>query len=630
MPGVESKPGVFAETGLLLRRGLRSVRAGGVHLVGLILVWQLLISLVAFPFFGWLFRETLRASGMRGLDLSALSEPGRGGSMPVTLLLLAVLVTLAFWLISLQFTAIVVLLRWPELSAREYLGELGRVARQLVRPGSLPLVAYLFLLLPLSGFGFTSVLAQGVAIPSFISGELLKSTSTTIALAVFLLLLLWLNLRLALTVPIFVLSNGRRPGRASWRLTRGLRTPVSLALSVAAITLIAGVTGGLLLLAALAPTTLTDAVLPGASVTVAAFSLGAAEVLGVIIAGLATAWIGGVLIARVDRGAAQLPAQVVLVPDPGTHSRPAARGAAGPDPDHNASAPRRSRREAIAVVTVIALVSAGLGAASIAPLQRLAASPASLVLAHRGFSDGGVENTLSGLEAAARANADLVEMDVMQTKDGQFVAMHDAVLTRLAGRDVAVKDLTLEELTQIEVRDLQGHVDTIPTFTEYVTRAAELGMPLLVEIKLGGGDTPDHVERLVAELEGLGLLESNIYHSLDPASVAELKRLRPDLTVGYTMAFAGGDVPVTPADFIVVEEWTATESMQLAAQSAGLGFYAWTVNAEPSIREHLRRSTDGIITDHPDIAVSARNEMEQETGFAGVLIDAFTRFVTVV
>lgn len=621
-------PGILAETGLLLRRGFRSVRAGGAHLVGLLLATQLVISLVAFPVFGWLFREALRAGGMRGLDLSALGTPGRGGSLPITLLLLVVLVTLAFWLIALQFTAVVVLLRWPALTAREYLAELGRVAKQLMRPGSLPLVSYLFLLLPLSGFGFTSALAQGVTIPSFISGELLKSTPSTIALVAFLLVLIWLNLRLALTVPVFVLSNGRRPGRASWRLTRGPRASVPLALAVAAVTLIAGVTGVVLLLAALAPTALTDAIAPGASATVAAFSLGTAQVLGALIAGLATAWVGGVLIARVDRGAALLPEQVTLVPDPS--SRPAVSGAAGVDPDQEGAAPRRPRGAALAVVAVVAVVSVGLGALSIAPLHRLAAAPDSLVLAHRGFSDGGVENTLSGLEAAARAGADLVEMDVMQTRDGEFVAMHDAALTRLAGRDDAVKDLSLAELTQIEVRDQQGHVDTIPTFAEYATRAAELGMPLLVEIKLGGGDTPDHVERLVAELEGLGLLEANIYHSLDPASVAELKRLRPDLTVGYTMAFAGGGVPETPADFIVVEEWTATEQMQRAADSAGLGFFAWTVNSEPGIREHLRRGTAGIITDHPDIAVSAREGMQQETGLAGVLLDALNRFVTVV
>ncbi|MFY0088585.1 glycerophosphodiester phosphodiesterase family protein, partial [Acinetobacter baumannii] len=92
--------------------------------------------------------------------------------------------------------------------------------------------------------------------------------------------------------------------------------------------------------------------------------------------------------------------------------------------------------------------------------------------------------TISGLEAAHAAGADLVEMDVMQTKDGRFVAMHDATLGRLAGRPDAVKDLTFDELTAITVHDAHGHEDRIPAFADYVTLAKQLGMPLLIEIKL--------------------------------------------------------------------------------------------------------------------------------------------------
>lgn len=604
--------------------------------MGLLLLSQLVIALVAFPLFGWLFRQALRAAGMSGLDLGALGASGTG--FTVTLLLLFVITVLAFWLISLQFTAILVLLRWPNLTGREYLVELGRVARQLAHPRSLPLISYLFLLLPLSGFGFTSTLARGVAIPAFISGELLKSPSSTVALAIFLLLLAWLNLRLSLTLPIFVVSTGRAAGRTSWRLTRGLRAPASIALAVAAVMISAGLVGSALLVTSIIPTAITDAVLPTASATVAAFSLGIAQVVGAIIAGLATAWIAAILIARVDRSASQLPAWVTLVPDPASRPVPFHPGVAGADPaplaDQRSPAVwrplPRSRRTAVAVTTATALLAAGLGALSIAPLEQLADAPNSFVIAHRGFSGGGVENTLGGLEAAVNAGADFVEMDVMQTKDGEFVAMHDAVLSRLAGREDAVKDLTLAELTQVEVRDQAGHVDTVPSFADYAIRAAELDMPLLVEIKLGGADTPDHVERLVAELEELGLLERNIYHSLDPESVAGLKRLRPDLMVGYTMAFAGGGVPETPADFIVVEEWTATEQMQRDAAAAGLGFFAWTVNSEPGIREHLRRGTAGIITDRPDIAVQAREDMGREHGLTDVLVDALTRFVTIV
>lgn len=609
---VNAPGGIFTEAQIMIAAGFRMVRAGGMRLVGLILFTQLAIAAVAFPLLGWIFREALRAGGMHGLDLAALGVGG-SGNITITLLLIVVIITVAFWLISLQFTALVIVLRWPRLSARGYLAQLRRVAAQLAHPRSLSLLGYLFLLVPLSGFGFTSAIAQGIALPGFVSGELLKASSTTAILAGYLLFLLWLNLRLSLTVPVFVLTGGRRSARTSWRLTRGVRAPLAVAIAVAAVLVIAGLASAALFVTAIVPTAITDALAPGASPTVAAFCLGAAQIVGVILAGLATAWIAGALITRVDRDVAKLPAGVSIVPDP-----PAVPAKPG-DAYTSAMVP------AVAVV-----VAAVLGVASIAPLEQLAQAPSSAILGHRGFSDGGVENTLGSLEAAARAGADLVEMDVMQTKDGEFVAMHDVTLGRLAGQDLAVKDLTLAELTQIEVHDRFGNVDPIPSFTDYVVRAAELGLPLLIEIKLSGAETPDHVELLVAELEALGLLETNIYHSLDRDSVATLKHTRPDLSVGYTMAFAGGGIPDTPADFIVVEEWTASESMQRAAEKAGLGFYAWTVNEEASLREHLRRGTDGIITDHTDLAVALRDEIGKETGLTDVLVDAFTRFVTVV
>ncbi len=54
-----------------------------------------------------------------------------------------------------------------------------------------------------------------------------------------------------------------------------------------------------------------------------------------------------------------------------------------------------------------------------------------LVIAHRGAS-GGVapENTMAAFERAVEMGADMIELDVHATKDGQIVVIHDAVLDR--------------------------------------------------------------------------------------------------------------------------------------------------------------------------------------------------------
>ena len=623
-------------TGLLLRGGARRLRAAGLPLLAAILISQLVIFAIVLPVNQWLFREALRSVGHSGLDLGA---PIRPAGVPFTLALIALIVLIAFWVMAVQFAVFTVMLRSTHgrASAREQLRHLGAVLRKLLRPSSLPLFGYLFLLLPLTGFGFTSLLAKGIAIPPFISGELAKGLTSGIVLLLFLLVLGTVNVRLGLTVPIFTLTTatGGRASRLSVRLTRGIAAEWGITFAVAGVLGIAALAAVALFVVALLPTLLADAVAPAAAPATAAVSLGVAQLLALVLTGGTTAAIAAVLVHAVAVQRAKLPADVrelralERVTGSPASSPGASRSRSRLQSRLRLRSPSPSRCALPATVVVIAVVgSAAFAAAGWNTLHRLHAAPDTLVLAHRGFSDGGVENTIGGLEAADAAGADLVEMDVMETADNEFVVMHDADLTRLAGEKLRVAELTLAELTAVTVRDLAGHEDTIPSLEDYLLRAEELGMPLLVEIKLGGNDSADHVERLVAEMEELGVLDHHMYHSLDVASVERLKQLRPDLTVGYTMAFAAVEAPRTNADMIVVEQWTASEEVQLAAQRAGLGFFAWTVNDTASIRDHLRRGTDGIVTDNPDDVVRLRAEMGERSGLAAVLFDALARFVT--
>ncbi|MGB4135057.1 MAG: glycerophosphodiester phosphodiesterase family protein, partial [Microbacterium sp.] len=125
------------------------------------------------------------------------------------------------------------------------------------------------------------------------------------------------------------------------------------------------------------------------------------------------------------------------------------------------------------------------------------------------------------------------------------------------------------------------------------------------------------------------VLEDHIYHSLDPKIVDDLKRMRPALAVGYTMAFAGTALPSSLADFVVVEEWSYSNDLKEEAHRTGIGMFVWTVNDEMKIRHLLRDGVDGIITDRADVAVKARQQMTDDTGLAPVLFDTIMRFVTI-
>ena len=56
-----------------------------------------------------------------------------------------------------------------------------------------------------------------------------------------------------------------------------------------------------------------------------------------------------------------------------------------------------------------------------------------MISAHRGDSVTAPENTLKAFESAIEHNADYIELDVQQTKDGIIVVMHDSNLKRTTG-----------------------------------------------------------------------------------------------------------------------------------------------------------------------------------------------------
>jgi glycerophosphoryl diester phosphodiesterase len=268
----------------------------------------------------------------------------------------------------------------------------------------------------------------------------------------------------------------------------------------------------------------------------------------------------------------------------------------------------RPRRVAAATVTVGALFGLALITPSAALAAPVPAAAETAILAHRGDIWGGVENTLGALEAAARSHPDYVEVDVQETRDGVFVASHDTNLLVNAGVNRNIFEMDAAEVTTTVVRE-HGFTATIPTMAEYVTRARALGVPLLIELKVHGHEEPGYVERFLAELDALGATDDEIYHSLDPGTVAELKRDRPGLRVGLTIALSLGGAPDTAADFFVIEQASFTEDFLEQAHRLGKPVYVWTVDDDDRIRALLRTPVDGIVTDQPRRAIAFRSEL---------------------
>ncbi|HFC9437213.1 TPA: glycerophosphoryl diester phosphodiesterase membrane domain-containing protein, partial [Enterococcus hirae] len=245
-----------------------------------------------------------------------------------------------------------------------------------------------------------------------------------------------------------------------------------------------------------------------------------------------------------------------------------------------------------------------------------------VTISHRGVSGGNsAQNTLAALEKTSRTyHPDYVEMDVQETKDGQFVVMHDFNLKKLTGINKAPQDLTLKELEKLKVTE-NGAKEPVVSFDTYLKRANELNQKLLIEIKNSKNDSKDIVDRFVKKYEENILTHQHILQSLTYQTVSDLKNANPNFYVGYILPFNIVGPPVTPADFLTMEYSTINRNFIDSAHQDGKKVYVWTVNDSDGISRMMFYGVDGIITDQMTILNENIKAMDEEITYSDKLLN---------
>ncbi len=75
------------------------------------------------------------------------------------------------------------------------------------------------------------------------------------------------------------------------------------------------------------------------------------------------------------------------------------------------------------------------------------------LIAHRGYAARFPENTLIGIEAAIKAGAEFVEVDVQLAADGTPMLFHDRTLDRMCGVNGAIADYSPQQLSRLEASE---------------------------------------------------------------------------------------------------------------------------------------------------------------------------------
>ena len=248
-----------------------------------------------------------------------------------------------------------------------------------------------------------------------------------------------------------------------------------------------------------------------------------------------------------------------------------------------------------------------------------------LVISHRGVSNkNGVQNTVQSLEKTAQLKPDLIEMDVQETKDGQFVMMHDANLKNLAGINASPQDLTLEELKGLDISE-NGYRTKISSFDDYLNRANELHQRLLIEIKTSKKDSPQMMERFLEKYGSIIKQYDHQMQSLDYHVIDQV--LKYDSTIpAYFILPYNSIFPKTKATGYTMEYSTLDEYFVTKLWYTEQKLYVWTINSSDALDKSLQLSVDGMITDDTEMLQETLAAAQEDPEYTDLLLKKATEF----
>ena len=218
------------------------------------------------------------------------------------------------------------------------------------------------------------------------------------------------------------------------------------------------------------------------------------------------------------------------------------------------------------------------------------------IMGHRCGGYDAPENTLSGIETSIKNGAQWVELDVQRSKDGFYVLNHDDSFKRVAGVKKRVSQMTLKEIKALDVGAYQGFdSEKVPTIEE-VIGYSKRKIKLNIELKgtTANRQMADDIVKLVKENH---LEDRAILTSLDYNLVSYIHDQYPTIKTGFIYFMALGDISKFKADYLIVEEGSITESKIDQIHQAGKKIIVWTINTEASMDYVLDFDIDGVITD---------------------------------
>lgn len=262
------------------------------------------------------------------------------------------------------------------------------------------------------------------------------------------------------------------------------------------------------------------------------------------------------------------------------------------------------------------------------------------VQGHRGERGHSPENTIVGFKNAIKKGVDVIELDVVISKDKQVVVSHEPYMSSLyvltpQGNSISKKEekqfnlyqMSYDSIRAFEV-GLKGNVkfpqqkrvsaykpllsEVIDSVEAFVERQKLPPVGYNIEIKSEPsqyGDyqpQPDEMVALVMQvLNSKTIAGSWNIQSFDPAVLNEVHKQYPEVVLAYLVHQGSVELNLGLLNFIpsiysphykLVKNKTVVDSVK----AKGMKLVPWTVNDSQTIKKLINLGVDGIITDYPE------------------------------
>ena len=243
------------------------------------------------------------------------------------------------------------------------------------------------------------------------------------------------------------------------------------------------------------------------------------------------------------------------------------------------------------------------------------------VIAHRGFSGAAPENTMAAFGKAIEIGADMIELDVLLTSDGELIVIHDDTVDRTTGGEGRVASFTLEEIRRLDAGSWfspEFSSERLPTLAEVLDLVR--GKILLnVEIKTEAvtdrteGGIVEKVVRLVNEM---GMRGEVVISSFDARAVRQARELDATFrtAVLYNDNAQSGQSPAAivrdlDANGFNMSRRQVDADIVKECHAAGFPVAVYTVNDLETMKEMIGIGVDALFTNQPDIMKKLVEEM---------------------